>query len=143
MGEVIQLTRSSPVEFEREALRKLGALAEMMLKVPDLLAVLDEEPVPGAERQAAHGFVQLMSILDHALEQLDGMAPDFIDMPQKWQAIFELECQITNLRVRAFATARCSILYVNDFELDGLNEAFEKLGEHRRRLLPPPVISGG
>lgn len=138
MGQVVYLEHTSLLDFEAEALRKLTALAEMTLKVPDLLAAVQAEPEPGAGRIATLRFLELMAIFEEAIDELVELAPHFVDLPEKWNAIFDLQCTLTNARIRAFATARCSILYINDFEVEGLDEAFENLGSHRRRLLSPP-----
>lgn len=139
MGEVIYLRPNSVVEFESIALRKLAEVTEMALRIPELLAAVQAETGDNP-RRAAQRFIQLMSTLDEALGKLEEIGPGFAEnMGPQDSAIFRMQCTLTQLRITAFATSRCSILYVNDFDMDGLDDALAELGYHRRKMLPPPA----
>jgi hypothetical protein len=139
MGTVVRLRPRSLLEFEKLALRKMGDLTELAARLPELFAAIQADGPGEDPRLAAHKFVELLTVLEEGIEALEDLAPHLADVlgPDD-RAILQLQCELTKLRITAFATARCSILYVNDFIMEGLDAAFDELSCHRRRMLPPP-----
>jgi hypothetical protein len=128
MGDVVQLRPKSLVEFENSALRKLVDLAEMATRVPEILASIEGDVAGVGEQETAKRFVSLLSILDEAIDALESFAPQVTQtMEPGERAIFEMQCELTRLRVTAFTSFRCSILYIDDFVMEGLEAVISDL----------------
>jgi hypothetical protein len=126
MGKVITLRPKSLLEFEDSALRKLGEIAELAIRLPDMIAELAESDAEGLV--VAKRFVDLMTGLDEAIYALERFAPTVAlgtDSDQRW--IFEMQCDLSRLRVTAFVKVRCSIHYVYAFSMEELDATMWEL----------------
>lgn len=116
---VIPFPAPSAVELKGRALQKI---AELIALLPAYVEAHHAASVAGPDSEAASRVAQalrLLQFVDDTLELLEDIAaPTLLNKcDDRSLTMLEIQCDLTNLRMKAFAEIRSSRVFVSDFQI--------------------------
>ena len=123
---VIMFQPRAWMDFEGRAVKKIAELSELMLALPAYIDGLDPDV---KEHVTIAELFHLFDLIDEMIEFIERKSPALIPhMKPEDQAVFEVQCALTNIRAKAFGKIRCSRMFISDIALEN-TRGIDDLGD--------------